>query len=348
MKTLLTLLLTTCFSLGQTTGQFYYQKKAAVGYTSHYLTPSEGRVPVWVSGGLGNLDIAGTYATQTSLGAYSLTSHAHTFGSITSKPTTLSGYGITDAPSGSGTSTGANSGDNAANTTYAADYRVANFVAGTNYLAPNGSAASLTGFPALNQNTTGSAATLTTARTVNGVSFNGSANIGQDLQTTASPTFAGGASNGIKIMSPSGNANDFLAIGSNGNNRFISSSANALGISYSLIGDATGGGGPMELRMGSGATLTWRSTTRADAGSADITVGRNSAGVLGIQSAALSGTFAVTGTSTLGGLTITPAATATPATNGQLTFEATSNTSLTLKLKGTDGTVRGVVLTLTP
>lgn len=43
-----------------------------------------------------------------------------------------------------GNTSGTNSGDNAANTTYANDYRAANFVAGTNYLAPNGSAASLT------------------------------------------------------------------------------------------------------------------------------------------------------------------------------------------------------------
>lgn len=50
-------------------------------------------------------------------------------------------------------------------------------VIGTDVLAPNGSAASLTSFPTLNQNTTGSAATLTTPRTINGVSFNGSANI---------------------------------------------------------------------------------------------------------------------------------------------------------------------------
>lgn len=39
---------------------------------------------------------------------------------------------------------GTNTGDNAANTTYANDYRAANFIAGTNYLAPNGSAAALT------------------------------------------------------------------------------------------------------------------------------------------------------------------------------------------------------------
>lgn len=47
-----------------------------------------------------------------------------------------------------------------------------------------------------------------------------------------------------------------------------------------------------------------------------------------------------------GPLTFTPAASATPANNGNLTFEATSNTSLTIKLKGTDGTVRSVALTL--
>lgn len=41
-----------------------------------------------------------------------------------------------------------------------------------------------------------------------------------------------------------------------------------------------------------------------------------------------------------------PAASVTPATNGELTFEATSNTSVTVKLKGSDGTVRTNVLTM--
>lgn len=50
---------------------------------------------------------------------------------------------------------------NSTNTNYANDYRAANFVAGTNYLAPNGSAAALTGFPTLNQNTTGTASNIT-------------------------------------------------------------------------------------------------------------------------------------------------------------------------------------------
>jgi hypothetical protein len=59
-----------------------------------------------------------------------------------------------------GNLSGTNTGDNATNTNYATDYRAANFIAGTNYLAPNGSAAALTNFPTLNQNTTGTAAGL--------------------------------------------------------------------------------------------------------------------------------------------------------------------------------------------
>jgi hypothetical protein len=47
-------------------------------------------------------------------------------------------------------------------------------------------------FPTLNQNTTGSAATLTTARTINGVSFNGSANITVTANTTNTLTLGTG------------------------------------------------------------------------------------------------------------------------------------------------------------
>ena len=79
-------------------------------------------------------------------------------------PTTLAGYGITDGlttsaaagayqpvgnyATGGGTATGTNTGDNAANTTYANDYRAANFISGTHYLAPNGNGSSLTGLTA--------------------------------------------------------------------------------------------------------------------------------------------------------------------------------------------------------
>lgn len=43
---------------------------------------------------------------------------------------------------------------------------------------------------------------------------------------------------------------------------------------------------------------------------------------------------------------LVPSASATPATNGDLMIEATSNTTLTFKLKGSDGTVRSGTLTL--
>jgi hypothetical protein len=47
-----------------------------------------------------------------------------------------------------------------------------------------------------------------------------------------------------------------------------------------------------------------------------------------------------------GTLIMTPAASVTPASNGQLVIQATSNTSLTFKYKGSDGTVRSASLTL--
>lgn len=75
--------------------------------------------------------------------------------------------------------------------------------AGTVFLAPNGSAASLTSFPTLNQNTTGSAATLTTTRTIWGQNFNGSANVVGSL--TAVTDITGGASNMV-ITAGTGNS----------------------------------------------------------------------------------------------------------------------------------------------
>lgn len=43
---------------------------------------------------------------------------------------------------------------------------------------------------------------------------------------------------------------------------------------------------------------------------------------------------------------LAPAASATPASKGDLLIEATSDTSLTFKYKGSDGTVRSASLTL--
>lgn len=45
-------------------------------------------------------------------------------------------------------------------------------------------------------------------------------------------------------------------------------------------------------------------------------------------------------------LMLRPAASVTPANNGDLSIQATSNTSLTFKYKGSDGTVRSGSVTL--
>lgn len=45
-------------------------------------------------------------------------------------------------------------------------------------------------------------------------------------------------------------------------------------------------------------------------------------------------------------ITLTPGSSVTPTTNGQMAFELTSNTLLKIKVKGSDGTVRSVSLTL--
>ena len=73
-------------------------------------------------------------------------------------------------------------------------------VIGTDVLAPNGSAASLTGFPTLNQNTTGNAATATALSTASGsapsysarawVNFNGTGTIGTNQTIRASGNVA--------------------------------------------------------------------------------------------------------------------------------------------------------------
>ena len=43
---------------------------------------------------------------------------------------------------------------------------------------------------------------------------------------------------------------------------------------------------------------------------------------------------------------LTPSASATPADNGSLVFQLTSNTSLAIKVRGSDGVVRSATLTL--
>jgi hypothetical protein len=68
--------------------------------------------------------------------------------------------------------------------------------------------------------------------------------------------------------------------------------------------------------------------------------------VAGNGDATVYGNLTASATVTAADLVLSPSASVTPANNGNLVVEATSNTSVTIKLKGSDGTVRSVVLNL--
>lgn len=126
---------------------------------------------------------------------------------------------------GGGTATGANSDDNAANSTYASDYRAANFVAGTDYLAPAGSAAALTSFPTLNQNTSGTAAGLSSTLVV------GSGGTGTNTLTAKGILFGNGtAAVGITAA---GTATHVLTSNGAGNDPTFQAAAGGGGIHLS-------------------------------------------------------------------------------------------------------------------
>jgi hypothetical protein len=114
------------------------------------------------------------------------------------------------------------------------------------------------------------------------------------------------------------------------------------GIAYSMPGASTQGtflytktasdaGDYWSLRVGNTATVRFfNSTIRPETDNA-ISLGTASVGYTNVFSRQL---------------TLTPPASATPASNGNLVFELTSNTELKIKVKGSDGTVRSVSLTL--
>ena len=95
--------------------------------------------------------------------------------------------------------------------------------------------------------------------------------------------------------------------------------------------------------MGAGSAITTQSGIYvSNQGAGSIT------NAYGIDIAAQSGaTTTNIGLRNLGATVLaTPAAAVTLATNSTMTFELTSNTSLTIKVRGTDGTTRSVALTL--
>jgi hypothetical protein len=86
-------------------------------------------------------------------------------------------------------------------------------VAGTDYLAPNGSAASLTNFPTLNQNTTGNAANVTG---IVSVANGGTGTTTGSITGTTALSFAAGGSNQNVSILPSGTGS--VGIGTNSPN----------------------------------------------------------------------------------------------------------------------------------
>lgn len=95
------------------------------------------------------------------------------------------------------------------------------------------------------------------------------------------------------------------------------------------------------------ATFTVDAQGRLTAASnTNIAIANTAVSGLGTMSTQNANSVAITGGS-IGAVSYQPAATATPANNGDMVFELTDNDTLTIKVKGSDGTVRVVALTLT-
>jgi hypothetical protein len=99
-----------------------------------------------------------------------------------------------------------------------------------------------------------------------------------------------------------------------------------------------------KINIRSDARLQWNETTNLASAAPDSGISRNAPGVLEINS----GTAGVFRDLRARSVIQSPGigTTVTPASNGDLVFETTSNTSVTVKLKGSDGTVRSFALTL--
>ena len=82
------------------------------------------------------------------------------------------------------------------------------------------------------------------------------------------------------------------------------------------------------------------------ASNTNIAIANTAVSGLGTMSTQNASAVAITGGS-IGAVTYQPGASATPASNGDMVFEITDNSTLTIKVKGSDGTVRVVALTLT-
>jgi hypothetical protein len=161
---------------------------------------------------------------------------------------------------------------------------------------------------------------IATRASADGTKFSNAAVIGGFLTTGISGIFASDANCKIAAFASSGF--DFQAKSINTSSAFqISSDANN---PVAIYQDATG-----NFSIENYASA--KSIYLSQIGNGAIYISQN-----GAVRARVDGT----------GFNIIPLASATPANNGDMLVQATSNTSLTFKLKGTDGTVRSASLTL--
>lgn len=208
----------------------------------------------------------GTVEASTFIGALSgnattaTTASAAPWSGITGKPTTLSGYGITDAaplasPALTGTPTAPTAAANTNTTQIATTAFVVAQIADDAPTKTGGGASGSWGI-----SVTGSAATLTTSRNINGVGFNGSANInvpnllGTNGTTTLATTGVASGVNYLNITNAIAGAAVGLSTAGSDTNIGLTISTKGTG---AIILDTGTGAGQIDLKPGSSNVRIW-------------------------------------------------------------------------------------------
>ena len=175
-------------------------------------------------------------------------------------------------------------------------------------------------------NTFGSFANLTLQPSGSNVLIGTTTDGGQKLQVAGDAKFSGSA-NGFTVNSATGNA---IAV-------FNSSAADAGVTNNAYITIQTAGVARWYLGQSISAADGNFQIYGAIFGAPILTLNKTTGATT------LGGNLTVSGTQNVLGL---PASASALSTNSTMTFELTSNTSLTIKVRGTDGTTRSVALTL--
>lgn len=212
------------------------------------------------------------------------------------------------------------------------------------------------------------------AQTVQFQNGSGTNIVGQSASIIA-PLSTGNANNpdinfytGVKVASGSGAPTQTLALTIKGENQNIIVGGGGLSTKQLLFSANSGSGGAFGSANGGGQLLLWGDNSQTNASHAfstgaiynrsdgqiqwgnstnvtstmDLGIGRNAAGVLEINSSVPGTLRDLKCRSVIQSLP----SSAAPAVNGEMVVEATNNTTLTFKLKGSDGTIRSGTITL--